>query len=317
MEHRDITTAKEVLHTEIQGLEALINVLDDAYLNAVEQLFNTKGHVVLSGMGKSGHIAKKIAATMSSTGTPAIFVHPGEASHGDLGMITENDTVVLLSNSGETSELTDIITYCKRFAIPLIGIVRRKTSTLVEAADIALILPDVEEASPVNAPTTSTTMMLAWGDVLAVALLERRGFTKEHFNVFHPGGKLGKAFMRVSDIMQKGDILPIVPHDAPMSEVLITITQKSLGCALVVNKDNVLIGIITDGDLRRHMDDSIVGLKAQDVMSAAPKTIAPTALAAEALEEMQRFKITSLCVAVDNHIKGLIHIHDLLREGVA
>ncbi|MGB1540205.1 MAG: KpsF/GutQ family sugar-phosphate isomerase, partial [Rickettsiales bacterium] len=213
----DIVSARKVLEQEIAGLTALCESLDTTFVSAVNLIAGTNGRLILSGMGKSGHVARKIAATMASTGTPAYFVHPGEASHGDLGMITREDTVMLFSNSGETAELSDMIAYCKRFTIPLIGVVRRKTSTLVEEANVALLLPDTPEASPTGAPTTSTTMMMALGDALAVALLERRGFTRDEFHVFHPGGKLGQALTRVETLMHMGDEVPLVVCDALMS----------------------------------------------------------------------------------------------------
>ncbi|MCB2082343.1 MAG: KpsF/GutQ family sugar-phosphate isomerase, partial [Rickettsiales bacterium] len=285
---------------------------------AVDLLSGLKGRIVISGMGKSGHIAKKIAATLASTGSPAMFVHPAEASHGDLGMITEQDAVLLLSNSGETPELGDMINYTKRFKIPLLALVRREKSMLVEAADVAFVLPEVPEASPTGAPTTSTTMMLAWGDALAMALLHRRGFTKEDFGVLHPGGKLGKAFLRVEQIMRSGKDLPVVAVDAVMADVLLVMTAKSLGCAVVVDTSGNALGIITDGDLRRHMEGNLLTATAQNVMTASPKAILPSQLASEALGIMNRLSVTSLCV-VDHTGKlvGMVHIHDVLRAGVA
>lgn len=311
-----IKSAQKAIDLEVEGLNALKAALDDGFVAAVECVSGIKGRLIVSGMGKSGHIARKIAATLASTGTPAFFIHPGEASHGDLGMITEDDAVLLLSNSGETSELTDIINYTKRFSIPLIGIARRSTSTLVEAADIAIVLPEIPEASPVNAPTTSTTMMLAWGDALAVALLESRGFGKEDFQVFHPGGKLGSQFKKVSDLMHAGDSLPTVAQDTSMSEVLITMTKKSLGCAIVTEGGSVL-GIITDGDLRRHMESDLVSLKAGEVMKPGPISVSPEMVATEALGIMNDKSITSLLVCKDDALVGILHIHDLLRAGVS
>jgi arabinose-5-phosphate isomerase len=266
-------------------------------------------------MGKSGHVARKIAATMASTGTPAHFVHPGEASHGDMGMITKDDAVLALSNSGETAELADMIAYCKRFSIPLIAMVRRKTSMLVEAANIAMVLPATSEAPPTDAPTTSTTMMMALGDAIAVALVERRGFTRDDFSVFHPGGKLGKAFIRVSDLMHKGDELPLVDMDTPMQQVLLLMTSKRFGCA-GVQEGTTLAGVITDGDLRRNMD-GLLSKKAKDVMTSKPLSIRPSALAAEALGIMNERSITTLFVVEDQKAVGIVHIHDCLRAGVA
>lgn len=312
----DITHGRAVLEQEIKGLQALSETLDGEFARAVECIANIKGRVIVSGMGKSGHIARKIAATMSSTGTPAHFVHPGEASHGDLGMITKDDAVLALSNSGETAELSDVIGYCKRFAIPLIAMVRRKGSMLVEAADIPMVLPDIAEASPTNAPTTSTTMMLALGDALAVALIERRGFTPNDFSVFHPGGKLGKAFIRVEDLMHGNGELPLVKENDPMRDVLLVITAKSFGCAGVVDAQGRLAGIVTDGDLRRHMQPDLLGKPAAEVMTKQPLTIRPTALAEEALGIMNSKSITTLFVVEDGVPVGIIHIHDCLRAGI-
>lgn len=315
--NRDIKVAVNVLETAIEGIRALELALDGSFIKAVDIIANLKGRVIISGMGKSGHIARKIAATLSSTGTPAHFVHPGEASHGDLGMITPDDAVILLSNSGETAELKDIITYTKRFSIPLIGVVRRKTSSLVDAADIAFVLPEIPEASPLGAPTTSTTMMLVWGDAVAMALLERRGFGKDDFKVFHPGGKLGSKLTKVKDLMRAGKALPVVKASAPMSEALLEITSKRLGCTAVVDAKGKLIGIITDGDLRRHMGDNIIRQKAEKVMTAKPVCIRPNALAEEAVAVMNKKSITSLFVVEGDKLLGIIHIHDLLKAGAA
>ncbi len=315
--NRDIKVAINVLETAIEGIRALELALDGRFTKAVDIIANLKGRVIISGMGKSGHIARKIAATLSSTGTPAHFVHPGEASHGDLGMITADDAVILLSNSGETAELKDIITYTKRFSIPLIGVVRRKTSSLVDAADIAFVLPEIPEASPLGAPTTSTTMMLVWGDAVAMALLERRGFGKDDFKVFHPGGKLGSKLTKVKDLMRAGKALPVVKASSPMSEALLEITSKRLGCTAVVDAKGKLIGIITDGDLRRHMGDNIIRQKAEKVMTAKPVCIRPNALAEEAVAVMNKKSITSLFVVEGDKLLGIIHIHDLLKAGAA
>lgn len=318
---KDILAAKAVLDREVEGLQALSNALDDKFTAAVDLLFQLKGRVIIGGMGKSGHIARKIAATLASTGTPALFVHPAEASHGDLGMVTKEDAVILLSNSGETAELSDIIEYCRRFSIPLIGVVRRPTSALVEAADIAFVLPEIPEASPVNAPTTSTIMMLAWGDALAVALMERRGFSKEDFNTFHPGGKLGSQLAKVDKFMKTGDALPVVGPADTMAHVLIVMTEKSLGLAVVADDQGKPVGVITDGDLRRHMGPELLHRKAQEVMTKNPITIRPTRLAVEALKRMNNTGkgITSLCVTdpASGRLVGIIHIHDLLRAGVS
>ncbi len=313
----DIAHGRAVLAREIEGLRALSDSLGADFASAVVILAGISGRVIITGMGKSGHIARKIAATMASTGTPAHFVHPGEASHGDLGMITKDDAVLALSNSGETAELSDIIAYCKRFSIPLVAMVRRRTSMLVEAATIAMVLPEIPEASPVNAPTTSTTMMLALGDALAVALLERKGFTREDFSTFHPGGKLGKALIRVRDIMHDGDELPLIAIDASMQEAILAMTAKRFGCVGVVDGQGALVGVVTDGDLRRHMKPDLLAARASDVMTKSPLFIRPAALAAEALGIMNQRSITSLFVVEESVPVGILHIHDCLRAGVA
>jgi arabinose-5-phosphate isomerase len=311
-----IQFGRDTLTQEIEGLQALSHSLDGKFAAAIEKISGLKGRLIISGMGKSGHIARKIAATLSSTGTPAYFVHPAEASHGDLGMITEHDGLLLLSNSGETKELHDIIAYAKRFRVPMIAMVRRESSMLVEAADIALVLPEIPEASPVGAPTTSTTMMLALGDAIAVALLRKHGFTAEDFNTYHPGGKLGQRFLRVRDLMHGVDELPLVQEETPMQEVLLTMTTKRFGCAGVLNKKGLLCGMITDGDLRRHMDNALLYQVASEVMTARPLSIRSNALAAEALQIMNDKTITTLFVCEEQQPIGIIHIHDCLRAGI-
>jgi arabinose-5-phosphate isomerase len=269
-------------------------------------------------MGKSGHVGCKIAATLASTGTPASFVHPAEASHGDLGMVTRQDAVIALSNSGNTPELGDIIAYTRRFGIPLISICSRAHSILADAADISLLLPAVAEACPLGlAPTTSTTMTLALGDALAIALLERRGFSPEDFQVFHPGGALGKKLVRVSDIMHGPDELPLCPPDMRMSEAILVMTASTFGCVGVTGSEGDLVGIITDGDLRRHMEGDLLTRRADEVMTPGPQSIRSGALAAEALRVMNNRKITSLFVVEDGKPIGFLRMHDLLREGVA
>lgn len=277
-----------------------------------------KGRVIVTGMGKSGHVANKIAATLASTGKPAFFIHPGEASHGDLGMINNDDAVIALSNSGETPELSDIIAYTRRFKIPLIGMTSVAGSTMAKEADVALILPPAEEACAIGlAPTTSTTMMMAYGDVLAVVLMERHGFTAEDFKLRHPGGRLGQRLLKVSDIMHSGSSLPLAKHTDLMTEVLPEMTAKSLGCIGIIDDKGDMAGIITDGDLRRHMADGILNLSAAEVMTKGAKTIRPGALASEAVQIMNDAQITSLFVEEDGKIVGLLHIHDCLRAGVA
>lgn len=309
-------SARAVIAREVEGLEAVAHALDEKFVALVNRIGGLKGRVIVSGMGKSGHIGRKIAATLASTGTPAMFVHPSEASHGDLGMITTDDLVLCLSNSGETHELRDIIAYTRRFSIPLVAMVRRESSVLVESADIAIVLPEVPEASPIGVPTTSTTMMLAYGDALAVALLERKGFSKTDFGVYHPGGKLGSQFTRVSALMHGGDELPLVVADAPMQLVLLTMTAKRFGCAGVTDKNGAMLGIVTDGDLRRHMGDDLMSRSASDVMTKSPVTITPGMLAAEALGIMNSKSITCLFALEDGKPVGILHIHDCLRAGV-
>ena len=317
MSQQDITHGKAVIAQEIEGLQALSDAMGQEFSAAVEIIATSKGRVILTGMGKSGHVARKIAATMASTGTPAHYVHPGEASHGDLGMITRNDVVVALSNSGETAELADIIGYCARFAIPLIAMVRRKSSMLVEGATVALVLPDTPEANTTNAPTTSTTMMMALGDAISVALMARNAFTNDDFSVFHPGGKLGKAFIQVKDLMHTGTQLPLAHEQTLMQDVLLIMTEKTFGAAAVINDNDELIGVITDGDLRRHLSPDMLAQPARDVMTANPLTIRPTALAAQALGIMNERSITSLFVVEDDKPVGILHIHDCLRAGIA
>lgn len=311
-----LASARAVIAREVEGLEAMSQALDANFIALVERIAALKGRVIISGMGKSGHIARKIAATMASTGTPAHFVHPSEASHGDLGMITPDDLVLCLSNSGETHELRDIIAYTRRFGIPLVALVRRAESMLVESADIAIVLPEVPEASPIGAPTTSTTMMLAYGDALAVALLEYKGFSKQDFGVYHPGGKLGSQFTRVSSLMHAGEELPLVSDATPMQQVLITMTAKRFGCAGVVDASGSMLGIVTDGDLRRHMGEGLMKQTACEVMTANPVTVTPHQLAAEALGIMNSKSITCLFVVEDTKPVGILHIHDCLRAGI-
>jgi arabinose-5-phosphate isomerase len=314
----DIDVARRVLLVEKRGLEALAARLDESFAAAIEIFAATRGRIVVTGMGKSGHIARKIAATLASTGAPAQFVHPGEASHGDLGMIAAGDAVLALSNSGETSELGDIVAYAARFRIPLVAMTRRSPSVLAEAADVTLVLPATEEACPLGlAPTTSTTMMLALGDAIAVALLERKGFSSDDFKVLHPGGKLGRRLLRVADIMHAGDAVPVVPEGTAMSEAVLVMTAKSFGCVGVMAGGR-LAGIVTDGDLRRHMQSDLLARSVDEVMTPAPKTIGPAALAAEALGLMNEHAITSLMVVdEDRRPVGILHIHDCLRAGVA
>lgn len=313
-----LDTGRRVLRTEAAALEAFAEALDASFADAVDTIFRAEGRLICSGMGKSGHVARKIASTLASTGTPAQFVHPGEASHGDLGMITEQDVALVMSNSGETQELSDIVAYCKRFAIPLIGVAGRAGSTLLRVADVALVLPSAEEACSVGlAPTTSTTMTMALGDALAVALMERRRFTPDRFRAFHPGGRLGARLSTVEALMYAGDQVPLVGEATPMTETLLIMTQKGFGVAGVVDADGRLTGIVTDGDLRRHME-GLLESRAADVATPDPQTIAPGALAQEALKLMNQRKITCLFVTVpgDGRPLGLLRMHDCLRAGL-
>ncbi|HXQ50687.1 MAG TPA: KpsF/GutQ family sugar-phosphate isomerase [Stellaceae bacterium] len=318
-EAKDIAVARRVLRTEIAGLEALAGGLDDAFTRAIDLLAAATGRVIVTGMGKSGHVARKIAATFASCGTKAQFVHPAEASHGDLGMIAPEDAILALSNSGDTAELADVLAYSRRFSIPLVAMTMREASALAEAADVMLLLPVAAEACPMGlAPTTSTVMMMALGDALALALLERRGFTESDFQRLHPGGQLGRRLLRVADIMHTGDAVPLVPRGTSMAEAILVMTQKSFGCVGIVDADGRLEGIVTDGDLRRHMGDALLRVPVETVMSRRPRTIRAPALAAEALGQMNAHSITGLFV-LDEARKpvGILHIHDCLRAGVA
>jgi arabinose-5-phosphate isomerase len=314
----DLSAARRVLSQEAEALRTLAAGLDGAFSQALDLLYQAKGRVIVTGMGKSGHVARKIAATFASTGTPAQYVHPAEASHGDLGMITASDAILALSNSGETPELADLVAHAKRFFVPLVAITGRAGSTLAQAADAVLTLPPVPEACPMGlAPTTSTTAMLALGDALAVALLERKGFTADQFRVLHPGGKLGTQLLMVRDVMHVGDELPLVRIGASMRDAILVMTNKTFGCAAVIDGEGRLAGIVTDGDLRRHMSEHLLNRQVEQVMNQAPKTIRPNALAAEALGYMNAIKITQLLVIEDDRPIGIVRMHDILRAGVA
>jgi arabinose-5-phosphate isomerase len=311
----DLLEAQRVLSIEIEGLQQLQSSLNGAFVEAVDLLAKVKGRVIVTGMGKSGHVARKIAATMASTGTPAYFVHPGEASHGDLGMITPNDCVLALSYSGETRELSDLIAYTRRYQIGLIGITQDQNSTLGQRVDVCLVLPNVTEAcSNQLAPTTSTTMMLALGDALALCLLKRKGFSKEDFKNFHPGGKLGNMLRTVQDVMHRDNKVPLVELKMLMQEVIMVMTAKSLGCAGVLDGHGKLVGIITDGDLRRHLSSDLLTQPAEKVMTKSPKVIEPNALIAEAVQIMNDKNITSLFVVDADHKPcGIVHMHQCLQ----
>ena len=318
--HDDLAVAGRVLRLEADGIRTLAQGLGDGFVHAIDILSQRTGRIVVTGMGKSGHIGRKIAATLASTGSPALFVHPAEASHGDLGMIAVGDAVLALSNSGGTPELSDIIAHTRRFRIPLVAITAGAGSALAEAADATLLLPRADEACPLGlAPTTSTTMTLALGDAIAIALLERHGFSMSDFKTLHPGGQLGRRLLKIADIMHTGDRLPLARPDSPMSEAILVMTKKSFGCIGIVDDDGRLVGIITDGDLRRHMTSDLLTQRAGDVMTAHPKTIRPQQLAEEALAMMNMTErpFTALFVAEDERPIGIVHVHDCLRAGVA
>jgi arabinose-5-phosphate isomerase len=313
-----LESARRVLDMEIDGLKELSESLDESFTRAIDMIAGVNGRVVVTGMGKSGIIARKIGATLASTGTPAHYVHPGEASHGDLGMITAADAVIAMSNSGETAELSDIVAFVKLKRIPFVSITAREDSVLAQAADVALVIPDSPEACPLSlAPTTSTTVMLALGDAIAVALLGRRGFSQEDFRILHPGGQLGSRLLKSSDIMRTGDQLPLVNVDTPMKESIIEMSAKQLGSVGVLSSDGRLAGIITDGDLRRHMEDDILAMTASEVMTESPKSVEGSVLAAQVLGMMNDKKITSIFVVSDGRPQGIVHIHDVLRMGLS
>ena len=317
-----IAAALRTLATERDGLavlmEAIGNGLGEAFAAAVDLIAAANGRVIVTGMGKSGHIGRKIAATLASTGTPAYYVHPGEASHGDLGVIQPSDVIVALSWSGETAELSDLIAYAKRFRVGLVAITAHARSTLGRQADVCLLVPKAPEACPNGlAPTTSTTMQLALGDALAVALLEQRGFSVQDFRIYHPGGKLGAQLKLVRDVMHTGERLPLIDLSARMDAAILEMSAKGFGCVIVVEGDGSLAGIVTDGDLRRHMRPDLASLPVEAVMTRTPRTILPDALVAKALEIQETAKVTALIVADENRPVGLVHYLDLLRAGVA
>ncbi|HEX2137941.1 MAG TPA: KpsF/GutQ family sugar-phosphate isomerase [Microvirga sp.] len=322
LDRQAVASAIRTLATEREGLvtlmDAIGNGLGDRFAAAVERIAAAQGRTIVTGIGKSGHVARKIAATLASTGTPSHYVHPAEASHGDLGMVRPEDVILALSWSGETTELADIIAYAKRFRVPLIAVTSNDGSTLGRQADVCLAIPKAREACPNGlAPTTSTTMQLALGDALAVALLERRGFTADHFRVLHPGGKLGAQLKHVRDIMHTGERLPIVPTGTLMADALVVQSEKSFGCTIVVDRDGDLAGIVTDGDVRRHMSDRLLARTVDEVMTRTPLTIAPDLLVAEALDLVETHKKSALIIAEGRRPVGLVHVLDLLRVGAA
>ncbi|MBO4284708.1 MAG: KpsF/GutQ family sugar-phosphate isomerase [Alphaproteobacteria bacterium] len=317
--NKDIEVAKQVIDREVEALEMMKGELDDSLTKVLDLIIKSKGRVIVTGMGKSGHIGRKIAATLASTGTPSFFVHPGEASHGDLGMLTSQDVVLAISNGGESKELSDILMYCKRYRIPLIAMTKNPESTLGKAGDYLLKLPNDGEACPLGlAPTSSTTATLVLGDVVAVGLMERKGFSETDYKQRHPGGKLGAILCKVSDLMHSGDEMPIIDEDAIMQDALIVMTEKMLGCVGIVNKKGELVGMITDGDLRRWMSPKLIEEKVSTVMTKNPKTIRPDVLASEAVYTMNNTGrgITNLFAVENGKPVGLIHIHDCLRAGV-
>jgi len=317
-----VISAIRTLEAEGDGVAALANALRNGlragFVAAVDAIRGVEGRVIVTGMGKSGHVAAKIASTLASTGTPALFVHPAEASHGDLGMITKRDIILALSWSGETAELKNLTDYSRRFRIGLIAMTANPDSTLAKTADVVLALPNAREACPHNlAPTTSSLMQLALGDALAIALLESRGFTALDFGVLHPGGKLGALLKTVRDLMHSGAEVPLAPLGTRMSDAIIEMTRKGLGCVGIVDKDGLLAGIITDGDLRRHMRNDLLDQRVEDVMTRNPKTVRPDQLISETLEILNSMKVTALFAIEDKRPVGIIHVHDLLRAGAA
>ncbi|MBY6141591.1 KpsF/GutQ family sugar-phosphate isomerase [Leisingera daeponensis] len=314
-----LITARQVIADEAKALNALAEGLDERFAEAVQLILGAKGRIIVSGIGKSGHIGHKIAATLASTGTPAYFVHPAEASHGDLGMLSEGDVVLAISNSGEAPELANLLAFTRRFAIPLIGLSSKMDSTLMKQADVHLQIPSMGEACGFGmVPSISTTLTLAMGDALAIALMKHRNFRPENFRDFHPGGKLGAQLSKVRDLMHADNALPLVSETTPMADALIEISQKGFGVAGVAAADGSLAGIITDGDLRRHMD-GLLDKTAAEVMTTGPATIAPDAMAQEAVAVMNQRKITCLFVVDPENgrkAEGLLHIHDCLRAGL-
>ena len=317
MTHKDIVTARRVLIAEAEALQSLAEMLDARLVGAVEACFQASGRIICAGVGKSGHVARKIAATLASTGSPSQFVHPTEASHGDMGMITANDVVLALSRSGETPELSDLLQYAKRFDIPLIGMTAKADSALGSASDHLLLVPDIAEACAITkAPTTSTTLMMALGDALAVALLERKGFQSDDFRTLHPGGKLGAMLKKVSEIMRSGDELPVVETGASFDEAVGVLSEKRLGCVGVVSTDGSLLGILTDGDIRRIVLEHRTYKTIDEVMTKNPITVEPASLAHGAISLMSERNITQLFVVDAGRCVGILHMHDVLKAGV-
>ena len=318
LQNRDILNAINTIDCEIEAIEELKNTLDDSLTKALDLIEQAKGRIILTGMGKSGHIAKKIAASLASTGTPSFFMHPAEASHGDLGMVTEEDVIIAISNSGESRELIDVLNYSKRFGIKLIAITKNPESSLGKAGDIVLKLPQAKEACPLGlAPTSSTTATLVLGDVITVGMIERKGFSKAQFNQRHPGGKLGSILQRVKDLMHTGDEMPILEEHSTLKELILEMTSKRLGCVGLINKNGELTGIFTDGDLRRCIEKNAQTALAIDIMTKNPTTATKDMFASEAVKIMNDKKITNMFVVENKKPIGAIHIHDLLKNGAA
>lgn len=313
-----IEIARTTIQSEARALDALSTSIDGSFNQAIDLILNTKGRIIVSGIGKSGIVARKIAATLASTGTHAFFVHPVEASHGDLGMVHHDDAIILLSNGGESLELFDIVAFAQEKSIPIIAMVGRANSSLSKAATISLVLPAIKEVSDINAPTTSTTMMMALGDALAISLIDYRKFDSDDYKILHPGGRLGAQMRKVKDLMCSGNRLPIVTTEQSMSEVIVEMTRKALGCAVVVSSDDKkkILGLVTDGDLRRHVKQNFLNMSVDQVMTTTPYLIDEEMRVIEALEIMNKRAITSLVVASNNQLVGIIHIHDCLREGL-
>jgi arabinose-5-phosphate isomerase len=311
-----IKKGKELIYKQSEALKELSSCIDDNFVQAVMQICHCKGKIIISGIGKSGHIANKICSTFCSIGIPAIFLHPAEASHGDLGVITANDLIIILSNSGESKELYDLIDYGNHHSIITIAIVGNKNSTLYQKSTIKLTIPMLGEGTNLKAPMISTTMMISYGDALAAAIIEHKNVTNKEFKKFHPGGKIGATLLTVKDIMRKGNNIPIAYIDWKMSQALIEISDKSIGCTAVLSKDQKFVGVITDGDLRRHMSANLLSRLVKDIMTANPKTISEDMLVVDVIKIMNQKKITSLFITHDNNLAGVIHLHDCLRLGL-
>lgn len=318
LQNADILSAVKTIDTEIEAINELKKLLNGNLTQTLDLIQNSKGRVILTGMGKSGHIAKKIAASLASTGTPSFFIHPAEASHGDLGMITNDDVIIAISNSGESRELIDVLNYSKRFGIKLIAITKNAQSSLGKAGDIVLLLPSSKEACPLGlAPTSSTTATLVLGDIITVALIERNKFSKAQFNQRHPGGKLGSILQRVQDLMHTGSEMPILDENSTLNQLIIEMTSKRLGCVGLINKNGELTGIFTDGDLRRCINHDIKETKAAEIMTKNPITTTKETFASEIIKIMNQKQITNMFVIENNKPVGTIHIHDLLKNGIA